>query len=822
MDKKSNINILPIILYDLEGKAFGTHNITTKSPTIYFYSYQNFDVKIIGGEGELYSVVQKTNSNNEKYLETKHGQEFSGFVNFGYTLFIPKNKTSVKIKVTNVDGFVDTYTFNLKLINQETEKSDLYNDLIINNYLPTLDELEKAMLPDSEKSELLKRMLLDFKHIMRIKGTKEGIEQFFYFIGFLPEQLAIFEEYKRNGTSLHNNNHIQNVTTKPDKLVDTKTGNYHVLYNNWDDGVNDGKQQLNQDNLPYRPFDTENFDSLFESLKYAIPLANKYFTLVEQEITFFGICFSSNIPMYPNMSSTLNQIFVNDVYDFRKDLHIDLSFFDLSYAGENYQTFIVENCLQKSNTAYRTEVKYIVNKKLSKYNGEIYFVEREVLNNEEFTEDFVNYRRAFGALLHLVIKSPNTYIKVSIINRINKISRLVYDKTWCDDVLDLQYITERPDIYDIIIEITDKYNNVERYFYEYNISDNVSNIDIDVFNSLLILDKNLELNEIDLDVDAPSIIKTQHLINNYILPLNNIPDDLTKYFKTYIPLESRYLSEASDSTIDRENPQYILPEINKNFKIQELTETIPLELTDQWLEICSVPFYDELFLQVYDSDICEYLILPIVEAFKIDETLDKLFIRTLEVIDQETNNKEKYYYVIPLETGIEVSKKTFDLYVMINNEYKSIYELEDTVIRKIPVNYDFPLFPIKGPEFIYCSENYYSYRIGENEYPIIKSMFPRMINSLSPEFDEMSILKFGDVILARINKNYIVNESNLIWTVFNEFTGEQLFLTTDYMLKYRIEDNIIYTIKCEFNINYVKHSIIKTGIFSSFKRVNYE
>ena len=34
------VNVLPLILYKLDGTQFGTHDIITDSPTIYFYSYQ--------------------------------------------------------------------------------------------------------------------------------------------------------------------------------------------------------------------------------------------------------------------------------------------------------------------------------------------------------------------------------------------------------------------------------------------------------------------------------------------------------------------------------------------------------------------------------------------------------------------------------------------------------------------------------------------------------------------------------------------------------------------------------------------------------------
>ena len=99
-------------------------------------------------------------------------------------------------------------------------------------------------------------------------------------------------------------------------------------------------------------------------------------------------------------------------------------------------------------------------------------------------------------------------------------------------------------------------------------------------------------------------------------------------------------------------------------------------------------------------------------------------------------------------------------------------------------------------------------------------MFKRFLK-VYPKTNEninTNILKLGDVILARLNNDYIVNETNVTWNIFNAFTNELLFTTTDYMLKYRLDDNIIYTITCDFDIDMQHHKIIKTGIFSSFKQ----
>lgn len=818
-------NILPLILYKLDGSKFDTCNIITESPTIYFYSYQNFDVKILSGPTEslLYSVVQKQTPEGENYLDEHHGKEFTGKQNFGYTLFIPENNSTVIVQLTNIDGFKYIYTFTLNIANTVLETEEHYNDLIVNYYLPTIDELLPAMLENSNKTELIKRMLLDFKHIMRVRGTKASIEKFLYFIGFLPEQIRIYEEWKRNDTG------SREVTINPDTTIDTKTGNYHVLFNNWNDENNDGKQELNSKNLPYRPFSTENIDSILESLKYAIPLANKYFTAIEQEITFFGICFSSNIPLYPSTTSLYNEIFYNDIFDFRKDLHINIYQSEITNNGNELRTYLVKNCNQLRKDCYRSEVKF---KNKLHQNNELFGVEKIFYDNEIIPDDeFKSFERTFGASLYIDIDVPekyNIWYKIIVKSDVNEFLKIIYTEKK-EDLL--QYlITATSGLYHIIIEIHDGYGNFEKYFYDYQVSDNISRIDIEIFNSKDMILNNE--NDITLDIDSGTLTtKPESTSKNYILLLDTIPDDLSKYFNVLPAGNIRYLTEASISKdlieeslgIKKETSitkQYLISSINKNFRLSEVTDNIPIELSEQWLEFGFIPKTSKLSFRVYDVDTCEYKffdLTDIEEAFKIDSVFDKLFIRTMKIIETNENNEQitnEYYFICSVETGIDL--KHFNIYV--DDEL-----IKDENLHRIPVNFDFPLFPIDGDEFIYICKKYPTININDKTYPLVKSMFKRF-KKVYPLTDmenitlNTNILMLGDVILARLNNNYIVNETNVTWNIFNTFTNELLFTTTDYMLKYRLDDNTIYTITCDFDIDMQHHKITKTGFFSSFKQ----
>lgn len=797
--------MIPILLYNINDMVIKSHHVIIDSPTFYFYSFQKLKVKILSEtiNSSIYSVVKKGTE-----LIAQSGKEFSD--NNGYTIYIPDNLSTVQIELSNGD-VTEIYDFTLQLPNVLTDEQEHYNDLIINNYLPTLKELEPAIIPGTNKNDLLKRMLLDFKDIMRSKGTKHSIEKFFYFIGFLFEQIEVSEEYRKpDGT----------INYKPDTLIDTKTGNYAVLYKNWNDGEQNGKQEVNRKNMPYRPFAQEDFTKFFESLKYAIPLANKYFTLVEQEITFFGISFSSNIPVYPSVTTQINQIFECDCNQFRKFIHIDMYYNYVSIGNNKNRQYLVSNCLQKNNIAYRSEVKFIA--KPDTDITELYLVDREINDNEIYDNpNIVDYKSIFGSILHLNIESPNTYIKVTITSRYNPFEKIVINKQYVESVLHVEFCTENNGIYDVIIDVWDTFNNHERYFYDYKLMDDVKYLDIELFNSSKIDDKNFDTTHIDLDIDSGTI--TSDYITdykNYVLPFNDIPNDLIKYFDESIIADQTTLRWLSLTSVTHNKSLYQLPEINKNFRIYEVTETIPVTYSDQWLEFITLPLSaiddntdNKLVLVTYDADTRTYNEHVIIgdnvetDIFKSDITFDKLFIRLMDIYETtESETSTKYLFISANETGIDLYKDTFDL--RINNDV-SIYDVVDVKRKKIPVNFDFSLFPIKNNDPL----NNYVYSSINDKYPIVKSLFPRLQNIN----EGLQLLMLGDVILARLNHDKVVGESDITWSVLNAFTGELLFSTNDFALKYRLDDNIIYTISCDFTINGEIYNITKTGIFSSYK-----
>lgn len=788
---------LPILLYDNNKKLINYKHIT-KTNCFYFYSYKNITVEIVSGTGVLYSV--KNISNN---LVTTSGQLLTN--NFGYTLYIPTNKTEILLKISDNTSEI-LYNIVLELDNIIDETNEHYNDLLVNNFLPNFEQLSKAIPNEFNKSELIKRLLLDFKNIIKHKGTKKSIETFLEFLGFNDNNLTIFSEYYNRQKDI--------LTTNPNKETDVKTGNYYVLYDNF---VSEG---LDSNNLPIRFTNIDNVVSFQETLLNAIALANVYFTIDEQLITFFALNYSSNMPFEESITSNASMIFETDVLNFRKNLSINIK----NYTSSDFYQYNVLNCLQKKDVLLKSEVKTYLENPLTKLNDSVYFVDDEIFDDEVFNyNDIDKYDRIFGNVLHLNIHSPNTYIKFEIFDKNYVTNKLVFQKSLITNDLNKIIVLKATTIYRLNIEITDYHNNTEKYFYDFYVNHNINKIDFDSFSSSLILDENKFKNDIILDIDSPTKLTTHdNLSKNYILPKNLIPLDLQNYYG---------LNSASITEWLTENNKFDISSIDKNYTVNEITESVCLNLFDNWLDIVCLKYDDnfDLKIKVYDINICEYVNIDYINIGQYSPISDKLYVMLIDIYDRDINEdiediKTPYYFITTTETGIDINKESYD-FILINKitgEEISIYDEyidNNLYISRIPVNYDFPLFEISSelyPNFLkYISPNTYKENIEGIDYTIIKSVFNRL-SKISDNPDFAYNLKIGDFVFCKLNNNYVINEKNVIWKIFNTFTNELLFETSDFMLKYRIEDNIIYDVSCDFTIDNIKYNIMKKSVFSSF------
>lgn len=797
--------MFPVILYDINRKQIVSNIIPVIGNTFYLYSPTEFKIEILKTQNYnacLYSV-QVVNGE----LKTFKADEFidSSKLNIGYTIAFnidDKYKygisTELNIRISNDTGYSKDYKF---VLVDESKLPAHYNDIITNNYLPTFEELEPAIITkqySDNKRELIKRLLLDFKHILRSKGTKESIHKFLKFIGFQDKQIQIFEEYIKLDES---GNEIGR-TLNPDRTKDVKSGNYSVLYDNWN---TNNSITFDKKNLPILKYGSENIQELFRCLNYAIPLANKFFTAVEQDIIFFGVNFGSNIHQIQSVSSMFDRIFVTDIFGWRKKLSIKFftkqSQIRIDKNGNRktieIKHILVDNCLQKHTDTYKTETKYIDNNAFT-VNKNLFLIDKEISDGDVYeNEDIVNYKKCFGICIHSKIYSPNTYVGIEVTSITDPEIKLILEPTFIIDYFEPKFITKIIGDFNIKVTVIDTYGNKDSYKYRYNVSSKKARIGFDLY-STQNLNENIDANT-DLDISSGTI-KNKDLkkSTNYILDVDTIPDELSKYFEILPGKNLRYLTEASTHR-NKNNPLYFVESINKNILTKDVSE-VPIQFTEQYLEFAIIkkPFIDDMLMQLL------FTLENNKNFVDIDSTpdklqLDKLFISKLNVLDED-EIEDEILFVCGVETGIDFKL----LYPEVFND-DNYYQYK---LYRIPVNYDFPLFSNNKVE--YQPENCYSINVENLKLPVVRSFFPRMSKQLFSE------VKQGDTILVRLNSDYAVDEINVVWTVKNSFTSEILFTTTDYTLKYRVNDKCSYDITVEFDI-YDEHYIIEEpGIFTSY------
>jgi uncharacterized protein (TIGR02145 family) len=667
---------IPIILYNLDKEIISNKSII-RNHSFYFYSFQNFSVKIISGNGKIYSVLQievlGINS-----LDIQNGQELTG--NFGYTIFIPDNKSTLVIEISNL---IETkqFTITLELDNIIDETNEHYNDLLINNYLPTFTELEKCIPIEFDKANLLKRLLLDFKSILRHKGTKTSIEKTLNFLGFNNTNLKIYGEYL--------NRKSNSVTLNPNKATDIKTGNYHVIYDNFTED-----EELDSNNMPQRYIIIEDLEKFTESMFNAIALINIYFTCEEQEIILFALKYSSNISNWSTISSSFNMIIKNDVLDFRKNININANIYFSSVLDEK----IIVNCLQKTDQLYKSEVKYFLNDLSSKTNSEIFFIDNEIFDDLPLDNnlDLTKIQRVFGNILHLNIQALNTYVVFELYDKNNPFSKLIFSKQYITEELVKTIVLTKTSDYRLIVDIYDEYNNLEKYFYDFSININIQKIDFEIYNST-ILKPDDDKNNITLDVDSQEEInEVPELITNpknfIVTPIEEIPENVETYFDTPITEFFRWLTE---------NKNYELPSINQNHILDSITESISLDLIDNWLSIFTLKYVIgyTLKLRIYNKELNENKIIELFEIQQYDKSFDNIYVVVLDIFDRNSDNsiqeiKTPYYFITSTETGIDFNQKTYD-FVLVNNLDNtivySIYNLPESIpyilVEQKPIKY---------------------------------------------------------------------------------------------------------------------------------------
>lgn len=804
---------LPTIIYGIDNKPLGRVVIANKN-TFTVWSYKNFDVSVVSGKCtvvitsrklERLGTVKPTETVAWEILDNnysiKTGTMFTGKqTTNSYTLVIESDC------VVNIGG--NPYKFVLRLDNEFTEENDdketsewpkqHYNDLLVNYFLPTWEELEPCYF-GSNRRDLVKRMLLDFRKIVIRKGTVESIKLFFKFIDL--KNIKIVEEYAHK-----NDNGTISKTVQPDKLVDWKTGYYHVLFNNFEQ--EDGNAGLDRKNMPLRKLYITDTEEFFKQLVRAIALAEKYFLLPEQQISFFGMGFSSNAPMFQPVQGWGQKIYKWYPHFFQRGIDINIY---RKYDTE-HSVYLVKNKRQLTSETFLSEVKAVFTTGSVFDLNTLSFIEREVSDDEAYNGDIHKLKSFFGNILHIDVQTTSGYYaEVTITSRAFPERFIRSDKQQLvDGKLHLEVATIDLGTYDITVNVWDNHNNRETYNYEYTISADKYNIDIEAFSSAA-MDED---NGMTLEPSSPAL---QNFFNvelfDYILNLENVPDDLKEYYDMNVMPKVEI----------RTNKRYLLPDFNQYNDISEITETLPLEFIDSWVDICTIP-YDatkELKLRIYDGNTCRHEIIDYDQIASVaSETTDKIFVTLVDVTEERPDGETytvPYYLLMTTEVGIDL-KLQYD-FVLVDKDGsnpESIYDNKNVSIRRLPLNHDIPLFFRASrvvPDFKhYVSGAQYA---GENQYVILKSTMPRLIN-ITDQKVTTNELRFGDVILCRLDKRYVVGATDIVWNVRDSFTKEILFSTTDEALKYRISEVTIYDVEVTFNIRNAVYTIYRNSLFTSY------
>ena len=785
--------MLPVILYDINRNQITSDIIPVIGSNIYIYSPTEFKIEII--KNRTYNACIYSVTNIGGNLATLRDDVFEG--NIGYSIVFNIDDVSeygitdaLDILISNATGYSKVYT----LVRTEAEVPEHYEDLLVNNDLPSLEELQPAFVNSqysNNKREILKRLLLDFKHILRSKGTVQSIEKFFKLIGFENEQFKVFVEFVNPNT--------QEKTFSPDTLVDVKTGDYAVLYENWKHlGKHSGEHSnLDSNNLPLRKFSVDNIESLLDALQYAIPLANRYFTATEQDIVFFGVTFSSNNPRFQNILSFHDICNHINPTAYRKKLEINFSTWNA-----DSETILVKNNIQTSYEAYNSERKFTTENKINP-NTNIFWIDSEL--NDYENEQLEEYQRCFGASILGKIFCENLFVNICVENLDSTSNDFITKDINFKYITysNVNFVTRKNGKYKITVTTTDTYNNREKYEYVYEVKESKVYIDFETFTSInMFVDNINDQANINLDTSSGTEV-TKNLSNNlnYILDINSIPESLSNYFKINPTQLSRFLSKASTHPISKSNPQYFLESINTNIPVDSVTE-MPVALSEQFLEFCILP--DNVWTPEFEKIINSFKDAPDVETIlRNGLTRDKLFISKLKIYEPTSDTEYEVIFLCTTETGINLK------YV-----YPELFEvkaLTNIPVHRIPVNYDFPLFTnVKQDGILYVSKDCYRETVEDIEFPVVRSLFPRL-----KKYGLHAILR-GDCILVRLNSNLVVNETNVKWTLKNGFTGETLFTTTDYALKYRINEKCSFDIYVEFEIYGKRYEIVRKDILSTY------
>jgi hypothetical protein len=734
-----------MIFYDIDNNIINKERFTTYNSVYVIWSFASFNVSISleeGGEAGKVAGVYHGSGGVAAVLGSGTSTKCATIVFY---------EEFVRVIVTLTGTFGGSVFQQILYINYrdtniiEQERQNLhYKDILINKHLPPAKELVDATFTKSEfltteTHDIVKKLLIDYYKILSRRGSKKGIEYFFNLVGL--KDVEVMSEFLKDNGSL---------TLQPDTLKDIKTGNYHVLYYNFE------LKGWDRYNLPIRWFIYDDIERFKSNLIEAIVLANEYFTSIEQEIVFFGIVASANAPRELSIASLTTERHYYDVMHFRRELNINLIHYqtcpsvdDLmvdiedkpsdrpSYRDSVLRRHIIYDSAQMEGvTVPRTEVKFLVWNNAVVVNESLMEVYDEVVDKEYVShpdtlpdEDTHPLLRKFGTVLHLTIESPktepHTYIDARITNMEDLTSiNVPVRKVNGGDKIYLQFYTSKAVKFMLEVSCLSLYGAKESYKYEFEVVDEKTFIDFNTYSSFNI--DPYVINDLTLDIDSPSRISgiTDNGVTiynpndnkNYTLhiPAGYSTFDLRQYFKNDLMLTHPF------SVIEWwqiKGSKYRLPNMNKYYPIDDCSSSIPVYFMEAWVDIVSFRYDPSktLKLKIYDYQTSHKTIN--IDFWKLAEygyaEIDKLYITLVDIVTNWDDIKGlpdtlkptyaqrvPYIFVSTTECGINLAKGLYDLVLTHKvgsvDVEESIYELGiypelDYKHQMVPVNYDYPL-----------------------------------------------------------------------------------------------------------------------------------
>lgn len=378
-----------------------------------------------------------------------------------------------------------------------------------------------------------------------------------------------------------------------------------------------------------------------------------------------------------------------------------------------------------------------------------------------------------------------------------------------DDEISYQVAVFKNGVYRFLVNVYDTLGSRETYFYDFVMQQENVRIDVDVFTSKNLTPLN-DVNEIYQDTTTPNLSltpvrleipvgATTVVLNSYQLYQEDVPTNLSEYYDIDTPLMvERWLDKRQVRQFEK---------FNLNYRLTDVTESIPTCLIDSFLDIMVLPKNvadEDLYVEIYDP----YTATRMVSLEELNEAmspLDNLFVSYGEVFEHNYTTNEDisigdYWIIIGMLSGFNLSN--VHIYIKRNDTYIKIAEVEGFYESKQPLYYDIPMAVTQEDvtEYYVSDTGLYAYVKQQNDtietIHCIKSLFPHLTKMR--DYHDSYGLKLNDVVFASVSPKYIDYPFENSWEVQDTFSHEILKSSQTRTLIYRYKLKNIIDILLKF------------------------